>query len=48
MQLGKMAGTGVGTDDLIVGDFDSSVCPDIDCERIQLVPEKDDTDTMHA
>ena len=34
--------------DLIVGDFDSSVCPDIDCERIQLVPEKDDTDTMHA
>ena len=34
--------------DLIVGDFDSSVCPDIDCERIQLVPENDDTDTMHA
>lgn len=34
--------------DLIVGDFDSSICPDIDCERIQLVPEKDDTDTMHA
>lgn len=34
--------------DLIVGDFDSSICPNIDCERIQLVPEKDDTDTMHA
>ena len=34
--------------DLIVGDFDSSRKPDIDCELIQLVPEKDDTDTMHA
>lgn len=34
--------------DLIVGDFDSSQRPKIDCELIQLVPEKDDTDTMHA
>lgn len=34
--------------DLIVGDFDSSQCPDADCELIRLVPEKDDTDTMHA
>lgn len=34
--------------DLIVGDFDSSVRPDFPCEMIGLIPEKDDTDTMHA
>lgn len=34
--------------DLIVGDFDSSRYPDMSCEVIALVPEKDDTDTMHA
>ena len=34
--------------DLIVGDFDSSTRPDLQCECIQLIPEKDDTDTMHA
>lgn len=34
--------------DLIVGDFDSSARPAYDCELISLVPEKDDTDTMHA
>lgn len=34
--------------DLIVGDFDSSQYPNMSCEVIALVPEKDDTDTMHA
>lgn len=34
--------------DLLVGDFDSGFVPDCDCEIIRLIPEKDDTDTMHA
>lgn len=34
--------------DLLVGDFDSGFAPDYDCETIRLIPEKDDTDTMHA
>ena len=34
--------------DLLVGDFDSGFVPDYDCEIIRLIPEKDDTDTMHA
>lgn len=34
--------------DLLVGDFDTITPPDIDCEIIRLLPEKDDTDTMHA
>ena len=34
--------------DLVVGDFDSADCPSLDCEIVRLIPEKDDTDTMHA
>ncbi len=34
--------------DLLVGDFDSGFQPSGDGEIIRLVPEKDDTDTMHA
>ncbi|MCI8331383.1 MAG: thiamine diphosphokinase [Clostridiales bacterium] len=33
--------------DLVVGDFDSSVCPDFPAV-IQLNPQKDDTDTLFA
>jgi len=34
--------------DLIVGDFDSYVKPDMDAEIIELPQEKDDTDTFYA
>lgn len=34
--------------DLLVGDFDSGFEPSSICEIIRLIPEKDDTDTMHA
>lgn len=34
--------------DLLVGDFDSGIAPHHACEVIRLIPEKDDTDTMHA
>lgn len=34
--------------DLLVGDFDSGFVPHHACEIIRLIPEKDDTDTMHA
>lgn len=34
--------------DLLVGDFDSGFEPSGTCEIIRLIPEKDDTDTMHA
>ncbi len=34
--------------DLIVGDFDSSVIPDVNCEKIILNVRKDDTDTFHC
>lgn len=34
--------------DLLVGDFDSGFVPNDTCEIIRLIPEKDDTDTMHA
>ena len=34
--------------DLLVGDFDSGFAPNHNCEIIRLIPEKDDTDTMHA
>lgn len=34
--------------DLIIGDFDSSDKPDIDCEIITLMSHKDDTDTFHC
>lgn len=33
---------------LIIGDFDSSALPDIDCEIIKLNVMKDDTDTFHC
>ena len=33
---------------LIVGDFDSSDYPDVDCEIIRLNCRKDDTDTFHC
>lgn len=33
---------------LIIGDFDSSPRPDIDCEIIDLQVRKDDTDTFHC
>lgn len=34
--------------DLIIGDFDSSALPSIDCELISLQVRKDDTDTFHC
>ena len=37
------------TPNLVVGDFDSE--PDVlfpNCETVRLIPEKDDTDTMHS
>lgn len=34
--------------DLIIGDFDSSRRPDVDCEIIDLQVRKDDTDTFHC
>lgn len=34
--------------DLIIGDFDSSVYPDFDCEIVKLNPEKAYTDTFHC
>ena len=34
--------------DLIVGDFDSSLLPDTDCEILKLNSRKDDTDTFHC
>lgn len=34
--------------DLIIGDFDSSAMPDMDCETIVLNVRKDDTDTFHC
>lgn len=34
--------------DLIIGDFDSSDYPEIDCEIIRLNCRKDDTDTFHC
>lgn len=34
--------------DLIIGDFDSSDRPDIDCELVILNPRKDYTDTFHC
>lgn len=34
--------------DLIVGDFDSSPSPELDCEIIRLNTRKDDTDTFHC
>lgn len=34
--------------DLIVGDFDSSPAPDIDCEIITLQVRKNDSDTFHC
>lgn len=34
--------------DLIVGDFDSSPMPNIDCEIVKLNVRKDDTDTFHC
>lgn len=34
--------------DLIIGDFDSSECPNSDCELVTLNPRKDYTDTFHC
>lgn len=34
--------------DVIVGDFDSSDYPDVDCEIIKISVRKDDTDTFHC
>ncbi|MDE5983688.1 MAG: thiamine diphosphokinase [Eubacterium sp.] len=34
--------------DLIIGDFDSSECPNPDCELVTLNPRKDYTDTFHC
>lgn len=34
--------------DLVIGDFDSSPLPDMNCEMIQLNPRKDFTDTFHC
>lgn len=34
--------------DLIVGDFDSSPAPDLNCEIVRLNTRKDDTDTFHC
>lgn len=36
------------TPDLIIGDFDSSSVPEIDCEIINLPVEKDDSDTFYC
>ncbi|MCH5321651.1 MAG: thiamine diphosphokinase [Eubacterium sp.] len=36
------------TPDLIIGDFDSSPKPDVNCEIIELNVRKDDTDTFHC
>lgn len=45
--LRHLAALGVSPD-LLVGDFDSGFAPNYACETIRLIPEKDDTDTMHA
>lgn len=43
----KLADTGI-TPDLIIGDFDSSPKPELNCEILTLPCEKDDTDTFYC